>query len=80
MKKLEAITKLKGIRCMNSYMEKWNDETNDAEYMFVVYDQYPEEFMKFITGIKMIYANLTDTLKRFGVEEINRVGECWRRR
>ena len=49
MKKLEAITKLKGIRCMNSYMEKWNDETNDAEYMFVVYDQYPEEIMKFIS-------------------------------
>ncbi|MBQ6323932.1 MAG: nucleotide exchange factor GrpE [Bacilli bacterium] len=36
-----------------------------------------EEFMKFITGIKMIYANLTDTLKRFGVEEINRVGEVF---
>ena len=33
--------------------------------------------MKFITGIKMIYANLTDTLKRFGVEEINRVGEVF---
>ena len=36
-----------------------------------------EEFIKFITGIKMIYANLMDTLKRFGVEEINRVGEIF---
>jgi len=36
-----------------------------------------EEFLKFITGIKMMYANLTEVLKKFGVEEINRVGEIF---
>ena len=32
---------------------------------------------KFLAGFKMMYASLTETLKRFGVEEINRVGQIF---
>ena len=39
--------------------------------------QESEELSKFLTGIKMVYANLLDVLKQFGVEEINRVGEVF---
>ena len=34
-----------------------------------------DELSKFLAGFKMMYATLTDVLKKFGVEEINRVGE-----
>lgn len=35
------------------------------------------EISKFLQGFKMMYATLTETLKRFGVEEINRVGQIF---
>ena len=38
-------------------------------------DELTDEVSKFLTGFKMMYATLTDVLKKFGVEEINRVGE-----
>ena len=34
-----------------------------------------DEVSKFLAGFKMMYANLTEILKKFGVEEISRVGE-----
>lgn len=34
-----------------------------------------DELSKFLAGFKLMYATLTDILKKFGVEEINRVGE-----
>ena len=34
-----------------------------------------DELSKFLAGFKMMYATLMDILKKFGVEEINRVGE-----
>ena len=34
-----------------------------------------DELSKFLAGFKMMYASLVDLLKKFGVEEINRVGE-----
>jgi len=34
-----------------------------------------DEVSKFLAGFKMMYASLTETLKKYGVEEINRVGE-----
>lgn len=34
-----------------------------------------DELSKFLDGFKMMYAMLTEALKKFGVEEINRVGE-----
>lgn len=36
-----------------------------------------DELSKFLAGFKMMYSSLTDTLKKFGVEEINRVGEIF---
>ena len=36
-----------------------------------------DEISKFLTGFKMMYASLTETLKKFGVEEINRVGQIF---
>lgn len=36
-----------------------------------------DELSKFLAGFKMMYGSLTDTLKKFGVEEINRVGEIF---
>ena len=36
-----------------------------------------EEFSKYLEGFKMMYANLVQVLKNFGVEEINRVGEVF---
>lgn len=36
-----------------------------------------DELSKFLAGFKMMYASLTETLKKFGVEEINRVGEIF---
>ncbi len=36
-----------------------------------------DELSKFLTGFKMIYATLTDILRKFGVEEIMRVGEIF---
>lgn len=36
-----------------------------------------DEVSKFLSGFKMMYASLTEILKKFGVEEINRVGEVF---
>lgn len=36
-----------------------------------------DELSKFLTGFKMMYASLTETLKKFGVEEINRPGQVF---
>ena len=36
-----------------------------------------DELSKFLAGFKMMYASLTEALKKFGVEEINRVGEVF---
>ena len=36
-----------------------------------------DDISKFLAGFKMMYASLTETLKRFGVEEINRVGQTF---
>ena len=36
-----------------------------------------DEVSKFLDGFKMMYANLMEILKKFGVEEINRVGEVF---
>lgn len=34
-----------------------------------------DELSKFLDGFKMMYANLSEVLKKFGVEEINNVGK-----
>ena len=39
------------------------------------HSEVSEEVKKYSVGIKMIYNNLNDILKQYGVEEINRVGE-----
>lgn len=36
-----------------------------------------DEVSKFLDGFKMMYANLLEILKKFGVEEINRLGEVF---
>lgn len=36
-----------------------------------------EELKKYFVGIKMIHNNLYDVLKKYGVEEINRVGQVF---
>ncbi len=36
-----------------------------------------DELSKFLNGFKMMYANLMEILKKFGVEEISRVGEVF---
>ena len=36
-----------------------------------------DDISKFLAGFKMMYASLTETLARFGVEEINRVGQIF---
>lgn len=36
-----------------------------------------DELSKFLDGFKMMYANLTEILRKFGVEEINRVGQAF---
>lgn len=36
-----------------------------------------DELSKFLAGFKIMYATLMDILKKFGVEEINRVGEIF---
>lgn len=36
-----------------------------------------DELSKFLDGFKMMYAQLTDILKKFGVEEISRQGELF---
>ena len=35
------------------------------------------EIVKFLEGFKMMYVNLLEVLKKYGVEEINRVGEVF---
>lgn len=36
-----------------------------------------DELSKFLAGFKIMYATLTDILKKYGVEEINRAGEIF---
>ena len=36
-----------------------------------------DELSKFLVGFKMMYANLTDILRKFGVEEISRQGQIF---
>lgn len=36
-----------------------------------------DELSKFLAGFKMIYATLTDILRKYGVEEISRAGEIF---
>ena len=36
-----------------------------------------DDISKFLAGFKMMYASLTETLTRFGIEEINRVGQTF---
>ena len=36
-----------------------------------------EEVKKYFTGFKLMYGNLKELLKKFGVEEINRVGQVF---
>ena len=36
-----------------------------------------DDISKFLAGFKMMYASLTETLTRYGVEEINRVGQIF---
>lgn len=36
-----------------------------------------DELSKFLAGFKMIYATLTEILRKYGVEEISRVGEIF---
>lgn len=40
-------------------------------------DNVSEEFKNYLVGFKMIYKNLCDILKKYGVEEINRVGQVF---
>ena len=40
-------------------------------------DNLTDELSKFLSGFKMMYASLTEILKKFGVEEINRVGQVF---
>jgi len=42
---------------------------------FLSHSEESEELKKYSVGIKMIYNNLNDILKQYGVEEINRVGQ-----
>lgn len=44
---------------------------------FLSHSEDSEELKKYSVGIKMIYNNLIDILKKYGVEEINRVGEVF---
>ena len=40
-------------------------------------DDVSDEFKNYLVGFKMIYNNLCDILKKYGVEEINRVGQIF---
>lgn len=44
---------------------------------FLSHSEDSEEIKKYSVGIKMIYNNLVDILKQYGVEEINRVGQVF---
>ena len=44
---------------------------------FLNHSEESEELKKYSVGIKMIYKNLCDILKQYGVEEINRVGQSF---
>ena len=44
---------------------------------FLSHSEDSEELKKYSVGIKMIYNNLIDILKKYGVEEINRVGQVF---
>ena len=40
-------------------------------------NELSDEMKKYLQGFKMTYTNLMEILKRYGVEEINRVGEIF---
>jgi len=40
-------------------------------------DNVSDELKNYLVGFKMIYKNLCDILKKYGVEEINRVGQIF---
>ena len=40
-------------------------------------DNVSDELKNYLVGFKMIYKNLCDILKKYGVEEINRVGQVF---
>jgi molecular chaperone GrpE len=40
-------------------------------------NELSEELKKYFVGFKMMYSQLVDVLKKYGVEEINRVGEVF---
>ena len=44
---------------------------------FLSHSEVNEELKKYSVGIKMIYNNLIDILRQYGVEEINRVGQVF---
>ena len=44
---------------------------------FISHSEVSEEIKNYSVGIKMIYNNLVDILKQYGVEEINRVGQVF---
>lgn len=39
--------------------------------------QLSDDVKKYLTGFKLMYANMQELLKKFGVEEINRVGQVF---
>lgn len=49
----------------------------DAFEKVINKDDVSDEFKNYLVGFKMIYKNLCDILKKYGVEEINRVGQIF---
>jgi len=50
---------------------------DNFERAFKEEDKLSDEVKTYFNGFKMMYSSLMDTLKKFGVEEINRVGEVF---
>ena len=49
----------------------------DAFEKVINNDNVSDELKNYLVGFKMIYKNLCDILKKYGVEEINRVGQTF---
>ena len=49
----------------------------DAFEKVINNDNVSDELKNYLVGFKMIYKNLCDILKKYGVEEINRVGQVF---
>ena len=49
----------------------------DAFEKVINNDNVGDELKNYLVGFKMIYKNLCDILKKYGVEEINRVGQTF---